>query len=202
MQQYLDSDIFETHHGFVLVERTVGESIQTGLIVALDLEKYDYNRGSKSLVRATEGTILDRLPPRMQVRRGAPLELPHILVLYDDPHRTVLTPILEQKENLPLAYDFDLMEGSGHICGHYIEDPAMLNQAIENIAALISPEAYGEKYGEIEDAATAPLLLQSVTAITLWRPPKRSGKSSNPLLGLTTLPVTPWSSWSTSTIPL
>lgn len=187
MQQYLDSDIFETHHGFVLVERTVGESIQTGLIVALDLEKYDYNRGSKSLVRATEGTILDRLPPRMQVRRGAPLELPHILVLYDDPHRTVLTPILEQKENLPLAYDFDLMEGSGHICGHYIEDPAMLNQAIENIAALISPEAYGEKYGEIEDAATAPLLFavgdgnhSLATAKAIWEELKPTVGSDHP----------------------
>lgn len=158
MQKYLDENLFEPHNGFVLVERTVGDEIQTGLIVALDLENYNYNVGSKSLIRATEGTILDRLPPRMQVRRGAPLELPHILVLYDDPHKTVLTPVLKQKESLPLAYDFELMEGSGHITGHYIEDPAMTGQIIESIAGLIQLDAYTEKYGEIEDAATSPLL--------------------------------------------
>jgi uncharacterized protein (DUF1015 family) len=158
MQEYLDKGIFEPHKGFVLVERTVGNEIQTGLVVALDLENYDYNKGSKSLVRATEGTILDRLPPRMQVRRGAPLELPHILVLYDDPNFNVLNPVLEQKHALPLAYDFDLMEGSGHITGHYIEDEALLNGIIENIAGLISADAYREKYGEIEDAETSPLL--------------------------------------------
>ncbi len=103
MRQYLEDGIFEAHQGFVLVERTVGDEIQTGLIVALDLEAYNYNVGSKSLIRATEGTILDRLPPpRMQVRRGAPLELPHILVLYDDPHRTVLTPpFLSKRKTFP-----------------------------------------------------------------------------------------------------
>lgn len=158
MRQYLDEKILEAHKGFVLVERTVGDQIQTGLIVAIDLENYDYNAGSKSLVRATEGTILSRIPPRMQVRRGAPLELPHILVLYDDPRKTVLSPILQKKPDLPLAYDFDLMEGSGHITGHYVQDPELLDLTIENIAGLIAPEAYREKYGEVPDAATAPLL--------------------------------------------
>lgn len=121
MSEYVESGLLEPHKGFVLVERSVGNAIQTGLIVALDLENYDYNKGSQSLIRATEGTILDRLPPRMQVRRGALLELPHILVLYDDPDFTVLNPLLEQKDSLPLAYDFDLMEGSGHITGHFIK---------------------------------------------------------------------------------
>lgn len=187
MRQYLEEDIFEHHKGFVLVERTVGDAIQTGLIVALDLEAYDYNVGSKSLIRATEGTILDRLPPRMQVRRGALLELPHILVLYDDPHRTVLKPILEQKENLPLAYNFDLMEGSGHICGHYIEDSAMLDQITENIGALIDLDAYREKYGEIDDAATSPLLFavgdgnhSLATAKAIWDELKPTVGSDHP----------------------
>ncbi len=187
MRQYLEDGIFEAHQGFVLVERTVGDEIQTGLIVALDLEAYNYNVGSKSLIRATEGTILDRLPPRMQVRRGAPLELPHILVLYDDPHRTVLTPILEQKENLPLVYDFDLMEGSGHITGHFIEDPAMLKQIIENIGALIDLDAYCEKYGEIEDAATSPLLFavgdgnhSLATAKAIWEETKPNAAPDHP----------------------
>jgi len=158
MQEYLDNNILEPHKGFILVERTVGDEIQTGLLVALDLDKYDYHKGSKSLVRATEGTILDRLPPRMQVRRGAQLELPHILVLYDDPKMRVLTPVLEQRQALPMAYDFDLMEGSGHITGHFIEDEDLLNGIIQNIADLISSESYREKYGEIKDADEAPLL--------------------------------------------
>src|SRR5690606_12137838 len=72
MREYLDSGLLEAHRGFVLVERSVGDGTQTGLVVALDLETYDFNKSSQSLIRATEGTILDRLPPRMQVRRGAP----------------------------------------------------------------------------------------------------------------------------------
>ncbi|MDD2522368.1 MAG: DUF1015 domain-containing protein [Anaerolineaceae bacterium] len=150
MREYLDSGLLEPHKGFVLVERTVGNAIQTGLIVALDLETYDFNKGSQSLIRATEGTILDRLPPRMQVRRGAPLELPHILVLYDDPDFSVLKPLLEQKDDLPLAYDFDLMEGSGHISGHYVEDPETLESVIDNIAGLLQPEKYQERYGDVD----------------------------------------------------
>lgn len=187
MQKYLDDGILEPHKGFVLVERTVGDEIQTGLIVALDLENYDYNVGSKSLVRATEGTILDRLPPRMQVRRGAPLELPHILVLYDDPHETVLETVLSQKDSLPLAYDFDLMEGSGHITGHYIEDPALLDQILASIAGLTESDAYRSKYGEIEDAATSPLLFavgdgnhSLATAKAIWEELKPSVGPDHP----------------------
>jgi len=104
MRQYLSEGIFEAHDGFILVEREHSGQTQTGLMVALDLETYDYNKGSQTLIRATEGTILDRLPPRMQVRRGAPLELPHILVLYDDPEFRVLKDVLEAKARLPLCY--------------------------------------------------------------------------------------------------
>ena len=152
MREYLDKGLFEPHEGFVLVERTVGDAIQTGLVVALDLEAYDFNKGAKSLIRATEGTILDRLPPRMQVRRGAALEVPHILVLYDDPEFSVLKPILEQKATLPLAYDFDLMEGSGHITGHLIEDKSTLNAIIDRIAALLDSEKYQQRYGSVDQS--------------------------------------------------
>lgn len=173
MFEYLDSGLLEPHNGFILVERSVGESVQTGLVVALDLETYDFNKGSQSLIRATEGTILDRLPPRMQVRRGAPLELPHILVLYDDPDFSVLTPLLEQKESLPLAYDFELMEGSGHITGHLIDDPETLNMTINHIGGLIDPEKYQARYGDVDQ--THPLLFavgdgnhSLATAKSIW----------------------------------
>ena len=173
MGEYLDSGLLEPHKGFVLVERSVGHAIQTGLVVALDLETYDFNKGSQSLIRATEGTILDRLPPRMQVRRGAPLELPHILVLYDDPDFSVLKPLLEQKDTLPLAYDFDLMEGSGHITGHFIKDSETLNSVIDHFAGLLDPEKYQARYGDVDQSH--PLLFavgdgnhSLATAKSIW----------------------------------
>ena len=76
------------------MERTVAGKTRHGIDAGLDLEHYDYTKGSTSLIRATEGTILDRLPPRMKIREGAPLELPHILVLIDDPQRTVIEPLV------------------------------------------------------------------------------------------------------------
>jgi hypothetical protein len=173
MHEYLDSGLLESHNGFVLVERSVGEATQTGLIVALDLETYDFNKGSQSLIRATEGTILDRLPPRMQVRRGAPLELPHILVLYDDPDFSVLAPLLEQKDVLPLAYDFDLMEGSGHVTGHFVKDPETLDAVIDHLAGLLDPMNYQARYGKVDQSH--PLLFavgdgnhSLATAKSIW----------------------------------
>ena len=70
-----------------------------GIVLCLDLEAYDYNKGSSSLIRATEGTIVDRLPPRIKIREGATVELPHILVLIDDPNRTVIEPLATQNPN-------------------------------------------------------------------------------------------------------
>lgn len=156
MQHYLHDGILEAHKGFVFVERQVGDKFQAGLVVALDLDCYDYNKGSQTLIRATEGTILDRLPPRMDVRRDALLESPHILVLYDDPDGVVLSDILAQKQTLPIAYDFDLMADSGHISGRIIEDPALNDSVIAGLASLIEPEKYMEKY-DLPDAHS-PLL--------------------------------------------
>jgi len=107
MRRYLADGLLEEHQGIILVEREASGKTRIGLMLALDLENYDYNKGSQTLIRATEGTILDRLPPRMQVRRGAPLELPHILVLYDDPTFSVLSAVLAAKSSLPICYDFD-----------------------------------------------------------------------------------------------
>ncbi len=156
MQDYLNNGILEAHKGFVFVERQVGDKFQEGLVVALDLECYDYNKGSQTLIRATEGTILDRLPPRMDVRRDALLESPHILVLYDDPEGVVLSEILARKQELPLAYDFELMAGSGHIAGRLIEDPGLINSVVEGLASLIEPATYAQKY-DLPDAHS-PLL--------------------------------------------
>ena len=102
------------------MERTVDGKTRRGLMLALDLEKYDFSKGSQSLIRATEGTILDRLPPRIKIREKASLELPHILVLIDDPQDTVIGPIEKATQNLPIAYDFDLMQSSGHLTGRKV----------------------------------------------------------------------------------
>ena len=156
MQEYLDKGVLEPHKGFVFVERQIGDQVQSGLVVALDLECYDYNKGSQTLIRATEGTILDRLPPRMDVRRDALLESPHILVLYDDPEGVVLSRVVAQKQELPVAYDFELMAGSGHLEGWLVEDPAMIDSILAGLASLIEPATYAQKYN-LPDA-NAPLL--------------------------------------------
>ena len=118
MQDYLDRDLLVEHAGFILVERTVAGKTRHGIMLALDLEQYDYNKGSTSLIRATEGTILERIPPRVRIRAGAPLELPHILVLIDDPQHTVIEPLVAARAELPKLYDFELMLGSGHLTGY------------------------------------------------------------------------------------
>jgi hypothetical protein len=85
------------------------------LVVALDLEAYDYSKESQTLIRATEGTIVDRLPPRIEIRKDALLELPHIMVLIDDPEKTVIEPLFNNTSHYQKLYDTNLMMNGGHI---------------------------------------------------------------------------------------
>lgn len=160
MAAYLDQGLFEEFTGVVLVERTVAGASHTktrhGIMLALDLEHYDYAKGSTSLIRATEGTILERIPPRVRIRSGAPLELPHILVLIDDPTRTVVEPLVAQRSKLRQLYDFDLMLGSGHLTGYAVEDQGMESEVLAALAALGQPETFAETYGLPE--GTPPLV--------------------------------------------
>ncbi len=146
MEQYLaDGSLAEQPAGFVLVDRKTAEvPSRKGLIVALDLECYDYRKGADSLIRATEGTILDRLPPRIRVRENAPIELPHIMVLIDDPQRTVIEPLGDEK--LETLYDFDLLENGGHLRGYRVDQPELIRQVAEALAQLADPAVYREKY--------------------------------------------------------
>src|SRR5512140_4037464 len=145
MRKYLDAGILEPRPGFVYVERTVGGRTRRGLVIALDLERYDYNKGSSSLIRATEGTIVDRLPPRMKIREGAALELPHILVLIDDPKRTVIEAAQAAKSKLHKLYDVDLMLGSGHLTGYAVDD-ALQEKIIGALRQLADPQDFAAKY--------------------------------------------------------
>ena len=101
MDRYLRQGLFEAFpQSYVYVEREIGSgAVRRGIIGCVDLEQYDYRPGSESEIRATEGTVLERIPPRMQVRQGARLELPHVLLLCDDEEDAILKPLQEQKEN-------------------------------------------------------------------------------------------------------
>jgi hypothetical protein len=145
MRKYMDEGILQPHDGLVYVERTVAGKTRKGIVLCLDLEAYDYTRGSSSLIRATEGTIVDRLPPRIKIREGAALELPHILVLIDDPHRTVIEPLSAAKSKFEKLYDFDLMLESGHLAG-YAVDQEFEDQVVEALRGLANPETFAAKY--------------------------------------------------------
>ena len=122
MHDYIDNGILQNlGEGFVFTRRSVGGNTRNGLVVALDLECYDYSKGSTTLIRATEGTIVERIPPRLKIRDGALLELPHILVLIDDEKKTVIEPLAEKLQNTEKLYDFDLMQNGGHIEGWFVE---------------------------------------------------------------------------------
>jgi hypothetical protein len=146
MQDYLSKEWLTPYAGMVFVERQVGGKLRRGIVLALDLEQYDYNKGSRSLIRATEGTIIERLPPRMRIREGAKLELPHILVLIDDPARTVIEPVGKLKAQLKQLYDFELMAGSGHLKGYLVEDGGIENGILAALEHLADPHTFATKY--------------------------------------------------------
>ena len=123
MQKYLSEDVFtEYKNALIYIERTQADGrVKPGIIGAVDLEDYDYKKGSETLIRATEGTVLERIPPRVKIRKDAPLELPHIALLIDDINKTVIEPLAEKKTSMKKLYDFDLMMGGGHIEGYLID---------------------------------------------------------------------------------
>lgn len=144
MNDYMADGTLENRgEGFVFTRRTVDGKVRSGLVVALDLECYDYSKGSTTLIRATEGTIVERIPPRLKIRDGAPLELPHILVLIDDDKKSVIEPIAEKLDKIEQLYDFDLMMNGGHVEGWLVNDEGMVTDVINALTALVDPNKYG-----------------------------------------------------------
>lgn len=129
MDNYIESGIFKTYpNSFFLTERTLsGGRVKKGLIGQIDLEEYDFNKGSKSAVRATEGTVIERIPPRVKIRQGAPLELPHIIILINDPEDKVMKSV--SKGNC--LYDFELMQSGGNLKGFIVTNNDDVIGAIE-----------------------------------------------------------------------
>ncbi len=147
MKEYLDAGVFHNlGAGFVLVARSTPHAeLRLGLMIAVDLEKYSYDKKSDALIRATEGTILDRLPPRVEIRKNAPLEFPHIMLLVDDAKRTVIEPLYANRDCLRKVYDFDLNMGGGHLTGWLVTEAAAVTDALSKLAKQ-SAEKYGSPF--------------------------------------------------------
>ena len=143
MSSYLERDMFTPlQDSFVLVERQTQSGKRVGLVVMVDLEEDDYQPGSRSLIRATEETVLDRIPPRLAVREQSALELSHVMLLIDDPEDRLLGPLYERRQALPSVYDIALMMQGGHIKGWQVSDSrdqAQLAQTLTELKGQLAP---------------------------------------------------------------
>ncbi|MFI3215039.1 MAG: DUF1015 domain-containing protein [Eubacteriales bacterium] len=152
MNLALEKDIFHTYkNSFIYVKRVLANGqIRHGIVGKIDLESYNYQAGSKTSVRATEGTIIERIPPRVKVRNNCPMELPHVMLLIDDESRNIIEKIAINADSLRKVYDFDLVQNSGSISGYLLNEECVdiLN---EGISQLANREAFQERYDTKEE---------------------------------------------------
>ncbi|MDX9898145.1 MAG: DUF1015 domain-containing protein [Spirochaetia bacterium] len=180
MKSYLDAKVMSPREpGFVLLERITPfeKHPRKGLLISVDLEAYQYGKGVTSKIRPTEGTIVERLPPRMDIRRGAALEVPHIMLLIDDPERSVIEPLYAKFETLPKLYDFKLMKDAGHVRGAHVTEESDIAAIATALEAIADKKAYEAKYGSPD------VLLFAVgdgnhslaTAKAIWEETRKAG---------------------------
>lgn len=175
MDRYLAEGIFTAFdNSFIYTRRRLpsGET-RKGLLLALDLEQYSYEKGANTLIRATEGTILDRLPPRIEIRKNAPIELPHIMVLIDDKEDLLFSYLEENAGDMTEVYKTGLMEGGGEISGRRVDG----DRRFEKIAEIFT-RLYDNAAAEVDDT---PLLFAMgdgnhsfATAKAIWEETKKS----------------------------
>ncbi|MGN0632271.1 MAG: DUF1015 domain-containing protein [Oscillospiraceae bacterium] len=148
MHRCLDGGVFEEYKdSLIYVERVQTDGIvRAGIVGAVDLEMYDYRKGSTSQVRATEATVVERIPPRIKVRKNAPVELPHIMILIDDAEKKVIEPLSAKKDGMKKLYDFELMQGGGHISGWLVDEETKA-EIFGGLDRLADKDAFNEKYG-------------------------------------------------------
>ena len=157
MQRYQqDGTLTEYEPGMMLVERTTKSGTRRGVVLSFDLEAYDYQAGSQSLIRPTEKTVIERIPPRLAVREGASLELPHIMLLIDDPDRKVIEPLFADKDAFRKAYDTDLMLDGGHLSGWFVPEGKETAALIGRLNGLADPETFNKKYSLTGEHAVLP----------------------------------------------
>lgn len=188
MERYLEDDVFATYvNAYIYVERTLlNGTVRPGLIGAVDLEEYNYNMGSVSAVRATEKTVLERIPPRQRVRKDAGIEFPHVLMLCDDDKKQLIEPIAAIKAQLPLVYDFDLMEGGGHISGWLVE-----GQVAADFDARLQAyiEAVPAKYADLDGAPVTLAVGDGNHSLATAKSCYEALKQANPSLDLSSHPA-------------
>lgn len=155
MQAYLhDGTLSPLPEGLMLIERDTGRGCpRRGVLLAFDLEAYDETPGADTPIRPTEATVTERVPARLAIRSEAPFELPHILLFLDDPAHTVLEPLFAACAELPPLYDFELMQGGGHITGRLVSPGAQTHAFESRLAAHAAPDACRARYGLGADAA-------------------------------------------------
>ncbi len=153
MNDYLENETFiKQDPGFIFIDRqTSNTPSRKGLIIGLDLEKYNYEKSSQSLIRATEETVIERIPPRVKIRENAPIETPHIMILIDDPGKTVIEPLAKKINETNKVYDTKLMMGGGHIKGYSINNKNLINSIINSISKLADPKVFHNKYNISKD---------------------------------------------------
>ena len=157
MEKYVSEGMFEEYkNSMVYIERTQSNGIvRKGILGMIDLEEYDFSKGSSSQVRATEATVIERIPPRIKIRDGALLELPHIMILIDDENGTVIEPLASKKNSMKKLYDTELMQSGGSIEGYLISDEGC-KEVVSNLDKLGDKDAFSAKYGDV------PLLLYAM----------------------------------------
>ncbi|SFQ44656.1 Uncharacterized conserved protein, DUF1015 family [Lachnospiraceae bacterium XBB1006] len=142
----------ELPSGMILLDRETGRVCgRKGLMMAFDLEEYDYHLGSTSLIRPTEKTVEERIPPRLAVRKNASMELPHIMLLIDDPDRTVIEPIYEKRNEFKKVYDVELMQKGGHLTGWFIPEGDVTDKIQDALDKLADRATFNKKYNLEKD---------------------------------------------------
>lgn len=179
MKDYIEKGIFKEYKNtFIYLKRKMQNGkIRRGLIGQIDLEEYSFVKGVQSNVRATEGTVLERIPPRVKIRENAELEFPHVMVLIDDVEKKVIESLDSEIDNFDLAYDFELMQGGGHVTG-YVLDKNGVDGVMNALSELSSDEAFVTRYG-IKDVKALTFAVGDgnhslATAKTCWENIKNS----------------------------
>ena len=175
MKRYMDEGVFQEYGDCAILTRrsTKYNAQRLGLVLSVDLEKYSYIQADKPLIRASEETILSRIPPRVKIRENAPVELPHIMLLTDDRNRSVIEPLYKKYKAAAPVYDFDLNMDGGHITGWAVRENGFIEDALE---ALLKPKILEAKYGA-EDRllfAVGDGNHSLATAKTVWNNIKQS----------------------------
>ena len=154
IKSYLDKGVFKKlQKGFILtVRKTPFVERRIGLIGAIDLEKYEYSKKSSALIRSTEGTIEERIPPRLKIRKDAAVEFPHVMILFDDEKREITEKLYENRESLECVYDFELNMNGGHITGYFVSD---YQGVLDSFSRLLEDERLIAKYGTNDNFAFA-----------------------------------------------